>query len=369
MIKIIADIAIPGIQALLNPLATLELIPGQWIHRSHLMDADALLVRTITSVNEALLHGTNVKFVGTVTAGTNHIDLTWLRNNHIAVACAAGANANAVAEYTIACIAYYQQKRAVTSPRVGIIGAGHIGTRLKKLLDGLAFETQISDPPRAKKENDFKSCRLEDTTDCDVISLHTPLNFSGPDKTYHLIDDAFLQRQNPHCLVINTSRGEILNSDIFPNKNERFYCIDVWEDEPNINIEHFLQAEISTPHIAGYSWQAKWAATFQIYHALIKHFQLKDQRDLEEIERQTLSAPSLPLQPQDTWQAMVLQAYHPLKESEFYKMKMQLHPKDFENLRQHYPLRQEFRCYSFFEKEVSPQTANILKKLGFNATC
>lgn len=358
MIKIVADAAIPLLNELFGAVALIKAIPGHDITHTDVKDADVLLVRTITKVNQTLLHQTAVKFVGTMTAGTDHIDHQYLAKNNIFLATAAGANANAVAEYVISCIAYLQQQGVLSRKniRAGIIGVGHAGQRIIQLLKIIGIEVICSDPLR--QEPDFTSTPLHKITDCDIISLHTSLSFSGPFATHHFIDKKFLHQQKPSCVLINTSRGEVLNPDTMDEIGNRILCLDVFENEPRINVDHFSKATIATPHIAGYSQQAKLAASVFVYEAAKKFFHWKETTNPQTLATTTNKV----ISNDEDWREVVLQAYNPYQESLYYKEKLRQNPLAFEILRREYHLRPEFSHFTVINGENNP----LLQQIGFH---
>lgn len=265
--KIVADLQIPYLKEYFGHSGELILKPGRTLSREDVTDAELLLVRSVTSVGKALLSGTKIKFVGSVTTGTDHLDTTWLQQADIAWSNAAGSNALAVADYVYCVVASLsRQKWTCAGKKAAVIGAGRIGRLVMQRLTHLGFEVVVCDPLRAQIEPDFHSTPLQELTDLDLITLHVPLTHSGPHATWHMIDDIFLQKQKAGCVLINTSRGAVASTQALLHHGKRLhYCLDVWEDEPHINIELLKQAWLATPHIAGYSVQSKIRGTEMIY--------------------------------------------------------------------------------------------------------
>lgn len=280
----------------------LQLIPGRDISRKHLLNADALLVRSVTPVNEDLLHGTPVKFVGSATSGTDHVDLEYLRSANIHFAGAPGSNANAVVEYCFIALAYavLQKNLQIERCKVGLIGAGHVGGLFARKLDKLGIDYRVCDPPLQKSiglETALPSvrviadsqlgtrsippvsrlCQLEDLLQCDVISLHVPLIMEGEFPTYKLIGERELRQVKPDVILINTCRGTVVHEPDLIRKlrsnDGMTYISDVWDNEPNISAELVALAAIASPHIAGYSQEAKQAATSMLLRALSEYFE------------------------------------------------------------------------------------------------
>lgn len=247
-------------------------IKGREISNSILKDCDFLIVRSVTKVDEQLLKNTNVKFVGTATSGTEHIDLECLKKNKIYFADAKGCNSFAVAEYVITAISkllsetdeYFYDKT------IGIIGFGNIGTKVAKMCQALGMKVKINDPPLERINKSFQSKPLNEILNCDIITLHVPLTFQGVDKTFNLLDDNIsLIKEN--SILINTSRGGVVNElkllEILSKKKIKLIT-DVWLNEPDINIDLLSKSEIATPHIAGYSIEGKVNGTKMIFEQL-----------------------------------------------------------------------------------------------------
>lgn len=271
--KIVADENIPLLEHYFPKPDTLIKKPGRTITRQDLLDADLLLVRSVTHVNEALLQNTPIKFVGSATAGSDHLDIAWLKKNNIKWSIATASNAIAVSEYVVTVIAALQSLNFLREKklRAGVIGVGHIGTQVVEKLQRLGFEVMQCDPIRAAREENFPSVKLKDFTELDFITLHTPLTEEGPHPTYHLIEKDFLLRQKPGCIVLNTGRGANINfSDLKRYGQHLRWCLDVFENEPMLDSEILAKTVIATPHIAGYSVQSKYRGMQMIYQAAVR---------------------------------------------------------------------------------------------------
>jgi len=254
---------------------------GRAINNGDVQDADALLVRSVTKVDEALLANSRIRFVGTATSGLNHIDRAYLQANNIRLADAAGSNANAVADYCLAALAYCVLHRGLDlgKARIGIIGAGHVGGLLANKLNRLGLQPLICDPPLqqtlkgiAVSDAPKRFSSLEEVATCDVLSLHVPLNETGQHATREMIDEKILSSMPVEGVVINSSRGEVIDEQALRahlQSNPRFTAVlDVWHNEPMLNADTLRLAHIATPHIAGYSARAKDEAARRIVDAL-----------------------------------------------------------------------------------------------------
>lgn len=336
--KITADSRIPLIKALCGDSLPIELLASENICQENLQKTDVLLVRSVTSINQTLLEHTPVRFVGSVTAGINHLDTEWLNNAGIQWCYAAGCNANPVCEYVLACLTTLMRKGrlSTTKPRIAVIGAGYIGNLVIQQLLSLGFEVFYHDPFKISLGS-LTSTDLEQLNNMDAVSIHVPLIKNSAHSTYHLINDAFLKRQKPNCILINTSRGEVVDETALLKMENLQLCLDVWENEPNISIELFKKCFIATPHIAGYSEESKLRATLLIYQQLRElqpQLQLPPITNIEELIQQFLP----PLQSQ--------LSYDPLIDTEYLKKYLFADNSDsvatrFKNARNHYILRRE----------------------------
>lgn len=274
--KIIADDQIPLLDELF-PEAVLIKKPGAHIQRADLIDADMLLVRTLTRVDAALLAGTAVRFVGTATAGYDHLDIQWLSSQGIAWAYAPGANAVAVVEYVLCAIAALQTQGVLCgqSLRAGVIGVGQVGAKVAQALSAIGMQVIVNDPPRAAREPAFDSVPLAEFRDLDLICLHPALVKTGDYPSFHLLNDDFLARQQPGMVLLNASRGAVLDTQVLLRQHHLRLCLDVWESEPEINLALLNQAQIATPHIAAYSLNAKHQASRLLYRQAKVFFSLR----------------------------------------------------------------------------------------------
>ncbi|MDX9925513.1 MAG: 4-phosphoerythronate dehydrogenase [Ignavibacteriaceae bacterium] len=276
--KIIVDENINFGKEAFSTLGEVTLVNGRKVTNEQLKNADALIVRSITKVNKELLQRSNIKFVGTATIGTDHVDKNYLEENNIAFADAAGCNSQSVTEYVLAAISQIYNKNGLTlsGKSIGVIGVGNIGSKVARLFSSLGLRVVKNDPPlqrKAERElatNDYFS--LDEAIACDIITCHVPLNFSGEDKTYHLIDESRLAQLKPGTLLINSSRGPVIDNDALlkrlQSKKDIFTVLDVWETEPNINTELMKMTDLASAHIAGYSYEGKVNGTTIIYNKL-----------------------------------------------------------------------------------------------------
>ena len=272
--EILTDREIPGAATAFAPFGTVRLFDGRTLCAAEIAQADVLIVRSVTRVDATLLDGSGVRFVGTATAGTDHIDTAYLATAGIAFSDAAGCNARAVAEHVICCVYLYAARRGirVQDLRVAVVGYGHVGRALGAVLDLLGIPFVVNDPPLGTLPPGVSAVTLDDALCCDVVSLHVPLTADGPHRTVGLVDAAALARMAPGALLINPARGGVVDERALvahlQSGKACLAAIDCWLDEPHIAIEVLRQCWLATPHIAGHTLEARVRATTLLRVAL-----------------------------------------------------------------------------------------------------
>jgi len=271
---ILADENIPLVDEFFAGLGEIRRMPGRSINRAALENVDVLLVRSVTRVDRDLLEGTAVRFVGTCTIGTDHLDLDYFERAGIDWASAPGCNARGVVDYVLGSLLTLAEVRgeALGQRRFGVVGAGEVGGRLVEVLRGLGWDVRVCDPPREARETGGFVSLDEVLAECDVISLHTPLSMDCAWPTFHLLDQQRLSRLRPGAWLINASRGAVVDNaalcDVLQQRPDIEAVLDVWEGEPQVDVALAGLCRIATPHIAGYSLDGKLRGTAQIYTAL-----------------------------------------------------------------------------------------------------
>ena len=272
---ILVDENVPYGREAFGLLGEVRTAHGRKISREMLADVDALVVRSITKVNADLLEGTPVRFVGTCTIGEDHVDKAWLAGRGIAFSSAPGCNANSVGEYITAALLHLAGKHGLSLPgmKLGIVGVGNVGKRVWKKAEALGLQCVLNDPPRFENEGGDPVFRpIDEILDCDFITFHVPLEKTGPHATWHLADAAFLSRMKPGAVLLNSSRGGVVDNPALKTALRegrlRGAVLDVWEGEPRVDTELLQLVDIATPHIAGYSFDGKVNGTRQVYEAL-----------------------------------------------------------------------------------------------------
>jgi erythronate-4-phosphate dehydrogenase len=291
-VQIVADENIPLLEQFFSEFGEIRKVAGRTMTSEDVKDADILLVRSVTKVNEALIANSPVKFIGTCTIGTDHIDLGYLEalnqqrsaNNQqtIAFSSAPGCNAEAVVDYVLSAVSVLIDKRdqIFQDISVGIIGVGNVGLRLRGRLEAMGVTVIAVDPFKAAEDVGELSS-LDDALKADVVSLHIPITSieeAAEHATYHLINEQRLQQMQPNACLINTCRGSVVDNTALKahmDQHEGFESIiDVWEGEPNLDLQLMNRCMLATPHIAGYSLDGKMRGTEQVYQACCQTFGL-----------------------------------------------------------------------------------------------
>lgn len=380
--RIIADENIPMVEEFFADLGEVVRLPGRSMTAEDLRGADALLVRSVTKVNQALLAESQVRFVGTCTIGVDHLDRDYLDSAGITWASAPGCNANSVVEYVYAALAHLDIDWL--ERRVGIIGCGNVGGLLHTRLRAQGVECHCYDPFLDLEQNP-DLIDLESVLDCDIVCLHTPYTTDGPHPTHHLIGKKELARLRPGALLLNGGRGPVVDNTALLEHLESGaslqVVLDVWEPEPDISQSLLQLVDLGSPHIAGYSYDGKVTGTEMIYQALCQHLGQEPSKRLSE-QLPALDNDQCLIRANDPWLALrnaVEQVYAIAADDRRLRALAQRADageesfgNGFDALRKHYPVRREFNNYRLvFEPEVELQArAKITERLvplGFRA--
>ena len=377
--KIVADINIPFVDKCFSSLGDVIVTGGREMTPELVKNADILLVRSITRVNSDLLDGSSVKFVATATIGTDHIDPDYLASRGIGFSSAPGSNANSVAEYVVAALLALGKKHKFTleGKSIGIAGVGNVGSRVEKKVRALGMNPVLNDPPLARKTGDRKYRPLDEIFDCDFITFHTPLTHEGEDKTYHLADESFFAALKETAYFINTSRGAVVETAAIRNalshRKIAGAVLDVWENEPDIDPELLLKVDLSTPHIAGYSYDGKVAGMIMIYNAACDFFGIdpsftaNDFLPEPEVDRIVIDPAAGDEQTiiHDTVQSIYVINRDDFNTREILIVEPQKRGKWFDDLRKNYPVRREFQNTRIIIEDKNTPLAKKLEGIGF----
>ena len=279
--QFVVDEEIPLGREAFSHLGSVTLLPGRAMTREALREAHALIVRSVTKVDATLLADTTVQFVGTATTGVEHIDREYLAARDIGFAAAPGCNANAVAEYVLTALLVTAHTKGLVldGKTLGIIGVGRIGSLVAAKAPALGLQTLLHDPPLARATGDRRYRPLSEILRADFVTLHVPLTLDGPDATFHLIGTDELAHMATSSILINTSRGEVVDNaallEALTGGTIEGAVMDVWEREPSINWDLLNHMTLGTPHVAGYSSDAKINGTVMLYHACCRFWGMK----------------------------------------------------------------------------------------------
>lgn len=376
--KIVADENIPLVNEFFSRLGEVICLPGRGLTAADVYDADALIVRSVTRVNEKLLAGSNVKFVGTCTIGVDHLDQSYLDANDIRWSSAPGCNANSVVEFVYAALAHLNINWL--SVKFGIIGCGNVGGLLYRRLKAQGVDVRCYDPNLSLDENpDLTS--LEDVLACDVISMHTPLVIDGPYPSFHLLSHRELRLLKKEAVLINAGRGAVIDNqallEVLTTRPDLRVVLDVWEPEPNISLELLDKVLLGSPHIAGYSYDGKLNGTEIVYQALCKHFSIQPEASLialvPPLENNILHIDDKNKTVFEIVQSLIKEIYSiaaddtRLRDIARKALAGETNfGEGFDNLRKHYPKRREFHNYRVHLESLSESDKAWLKVLGFH---
>ncbi|MEQ6887896.1 4-phosphoerythronate dehydrogenase PdxB [Halomonas sp. CS7] len=385
--KIVVDANVPAAEACFGALGEVVRVPGREIVPATLASADALVVRSITRVDAALIDeakamGSPLRFVGTCTIGTDHVDQQALADQDIAFASAPGCNAEAVVDYVLASLSTLAERHdfRLAERRVGIVGVGNVGGRLLGRLTAMGIDCLACDPPRVEAE----SIEAEGLTgfydldtlidECDVLCLHTPLVSEGPHVTHHLLDAQRLAALAPGTLLLNAGRGDCVDGRALRQRlagqGDITAVLDVWEHEPAIDAALADLAEIATPHIAGYSLDGKLRGTHHIYRALAHHVGLPARLTMDDL------APAPPvarlaleagLSPEEALRLCLRAVYDSRRDHDSLhrEARRQGMAKGFDGCRARYPLRREVASLEVALGEGARELRPLLAGAGF----
>lgn len=262
-LKIVLDENIPHSKEIFSPFGDIIPLPGRKISNQDLKAADALIIRSVTNVDKNLLQNTSVKFVGTCTIGTDHVKEKELEELNIHFCSAPGCNAQSVAEYVLVSLLDFAEKTKtkLKGKSIGIVGVGNVGSLVANYAKTLEMQVLLNDPPRERNGDSLPFVPIKNILNCDFITLHVPLNKEGLDKTQFLFDAKMISKMKSNAVLINTCRGSVVNNNDLKTalraKKIQGAILDVWEKEPKIDRELFDLCWLGTPHIAGYSYDAK----------------------------------------------------------------------------------------------------------------
>ncbi len=372
--RILADENIPMLEVFKHH-GSLRRVAGRSLDRAVLGDAEVLLVRSVSQVDRALLEGSQVKFVGTCTIGTDHLDINYFAEQGIGWASAPGCNARGVVDYVLSALLTLAERDGVDLAQrcFGVVGAGQVGERLIQVLRGLGWQVLVCDPPRQQREGGDYVDLATLLERCDAISLHTPLTKLGEWPTHHLLGAEQLQTLKAGSWLINASRGAVVDNQalkqFLAQRPDVRAVLDVWEGEPQVDAELAQHCDIATAHIAGYSLDGKIRGTEQIYQAFCQHFAIPTQAAIAFPEQTLLSMQLAAHTPLAEALRVVCRAVYDLRgDDAAFRLSLQggsdQRRAAFDSVRKNYPVRREIPDLQVQLSEPQVQLQQMIKALG-----
>ena len=372
--KIIADENMPNVEALFSGLGDVALVSGRDLTNDMLEGADVLLVRSVTKVNEALLSGTTIKYVGSATIGTDHVDKDYLVSKGIGFNSAPGCNADAVADYVFSSLAhlYFNKGLDWLKASVGVIGQGNVGKCVAGRFAALGCNVSVYDPFVSSDVKGVRNAGLEEVLRSDIVCLHAPLTHDGEHPSFDMVNAECVAGFRAGQTIISAGRGGVINEAALMARFKELdgqlnLVFDVWHQEPTPNMSLAALCDIATPHIAGYSKQGREKGTWLIYKEMCKYFGLTvkshyaDAISKGSIESVSLSSELVDI---EVLSRAMLTIYDPSRDSNrFLRVMSSTQAKPFDWLRKHYVERDEFNTCVIRNTTCN----NQLMALGFNS--
>lgn len=368
--KIIADKNIPYLKGAAEYYGDVTYLDGAAFTHDAIKEADALIVRTVTRFDEAILKNTNVKLICSATIGYDHIDTDYCDAHDIVWHNAPGCNSGSVQQYIVSSLIRISRQKGfeLKDKTIGIVGVGNVGKKVAKACEMLGMKVLLNDPPRQKAEQRDLFVSLDEIIDkADIITFHTPLTKEGEYKTYHLADSEFFSSLKRKPIIINSARGGIVDTAAIKiaiaNNLISGAIIDCWEKEPDIDLEYMEMVDIATPHIAGYSADGKANATRMSLESVADFYGMSK----EPLSRIIAPDPVNPIidltglkNSDNLLFDAILHTYDPM--SDFERLKAS--PAAFKQQRNNYPLRREYFAYKI-NADISSDVRQSLLDFGF----
>jgi len=378
-LRIVADENIPLAREAFGAFGDVVLAPGRRIDARAVASADVLAVRSVTRIDERLLAGSRVRFVGTATIGTDHVDRAYLEQHGVAFAYAPGCNARSVAEYVVAALLELELDltRSWQGATLGIVGVGNVGSRVAVLARALGMRVLECDPPRAERDPAFGSVPLERVVaEADVITCHVPMTRTGEHVTHHLLDADAIARLRPGVVLFNSSRGGVIDDAALREAcaaGRAHAVLDVWETEPDPRAAQLATVHFATPHVAGYSLDGKLAGTRMIAEALQRFLDAGEAPDPALFDT-PVAEPRIDLASggRDGVRAAVRHSYAIRDDDQRLRAALDAagpaaadRGQAFDALRRDYPVRREFRSFVVEGAALGSEDRQVLGALGF----
>jgi erythronate-4-phosphate dehydrogenase len=376
--KIVVNKHTPSAVEAFSQLGTVVALDTLEVTSEAVRDADLLVVRSETKVDRALLEQSRVKFVGTVTIGFDHVDTEYLASRGIVFANAPGCNANSVADYIAAALLAWARRTgsALRGKSIGVVGVGHVGSKVERNTRALGMRVLLNDPPLARQTRDGKYRPLDELMDADFITLHVPLTKTGSDATYHLFDRPRIEKMKAGSVLLNTSRGAVVDTkaliDVLASKHLSAAILDVWEGEPEISLELLSGTMLATPHIAGHSLDGKLNGCRMIYEEAARFLHVTPDWHYGAPMTPDEARIVVPAEPEDEWDVIliVVQRAYDIESDDRLLRKINGMRQDerrayFMKLRSEYRIRREFFNRTVVLGRHQAAAVPVLEGLGF----
>jgi erythronate-4-phosphate dehydrogenase len=376
--KIVVNKHTPSVVEAFSHLGKVVALETLAVTREAVRDADILVVRSETKVNEQLLEGSSVKFVGTVTIGTDHVDERYLASRGITFVSAPGSNSNSVKEYIASALCVWSRRTGapLAGKTIGVVGVGNVGSKVARAARTLGLNVILNDPPLSRRTGEEKYRTLDELMDADFITIHVPLTKSGDDATFHLFNDVRISKMKRGSVLMNTSRGPVVETnaltDALSSRHLSASILDVWEGEPVLDMELLSRVLIGTPHIAGYSLDGKLNACKIVYEAACRFLGVQSEWNIDtslQPDAARIIVPSEITETDEIVRSAVKQAYDIELDDALLKKTGSLdiseHGRYFMKLRAEYRIRREFFNWCVELSSVHSEAAAILQDLGF----
>ena len=371
--KIVCDNKIPFLKGVLEPYAEVVYLAGAKTTPEDVRDADAIITRTRTACREPLLAGSKVKVIATATIGFDHIDTAWCESNGILWKNCPGCNSWSVKQYMASVLVTLARRHGwdLSKMTLGVVGVGNVGSKVAEVASLLGMKVLLNDPPRARREGRGGFVTLDEViAQSDIVTVHVPLIKEGEDATWHLFDEKRIRSMRPTQLLMNSSRGSVVDNKAFKAALKDGALaggvLDVWEGEPDLDEEFVSMLELSTPHIAGYSADGKANGTWMSVQTVAKALDLP----LKDWKVRDIPAPEQPLEfaidaagksLQEVLTEAVLHTYEVEQDSN----RLRAHLDEFEALRGDYQIRREFTAFTVKLEGGTQQMLDRLSRIGF----
>jgi erythronate-4-phosphate dehydrogenase len=376
---IAVDEALPYWEQAFSSLGELRLFSGRSPKPEEIRHSDALIVRSVTQVDAALLEGSCIKFIAGASAGRDNVDREYLKARGIGFSYSAGCNADSVSEYILTVLYLVAARRGwdLKNKSLAVIGVGNVGSRVAKKAGALGMKVLLCDPPLQDTTGDSRYLSLDDVLGADILTFHVPLVSGGPYSTSHMLDRKVLDRLTPKQFLLNSARGAVFDSrelkSALQEGRVEGAVLDVWEGEPCVDYALLESLDIGTPHIAGSALGGKIRAAEMAREALCSFFGIRSRWDTAALYPSSrLLSPERGTKAQAAVLSVLLQAFDILGYDSAFRSLRSASSREaaegFDRLRSKGPARVEFRHFTVELDEQNTDLRGIFSALGFGVT-